>query len=443
MDAFACTFQDPANFISSRLDMSQSHWAQHAKEINKDGVWKDEEVITEKELAEVNSRSIDIMKLDMDVDVESTLTSTEQAFEETVIDAGQRVIVALGDESDLKGVFIKYIGSGDEDDAIGIQNTLCDVLEVCDTDGTGKVDEDKLQTDPDTDELFLEFVFPESAMAQFNSEDVDFSVEIHTIDGNVMIRRYAVEMAKRRQKRYKEYKSWSSFPYYSIPDESYFPDHYRQHTHGKCAVGCGPVAWAMIFGYLDRRSHFKSSTYGTGSQGLYRSGSDGTSGSNSQVAPDWSDTRMRRYKEKLHDILNTFCISSSGATTFAGMDNIESFFKARQKSGNPRVVSDKWLLSYLGVYKESIAGWTRNRIKEGWPVIVTTKKTWISGWHYPVATRYRGRSRKYSNCVKIIIKICGAWKTQVDNDMYLHQGWGGNSDGWYAMKSFFSIAAKY
>ncbi len=198
----------------------------------------------------------------------------------------------------------------------------------------------------------------------------------------------------------------------------------------------------MIFGYFDRRSH-KTSRYGTRSQGLYRSGVDGTSGSNSQVAPSYSDSRMRRYTENLNRITRTFCVGSGGATLIGRMDDVLSFYKARQ-TGNPRLVSDKWLFSYLGMYQDGIADWTRARIREGWPVIVGTKTSIVTGFHYPVVTKYRRRTRRYRNCTRVIIKIYGPWKTEYDFDMFLHQGWKNlDHNKLYSMKSFFSIAAKY
>ncbi len=429
--------------MSKRLDTIQSHWIGHAKEVNKEGKWKDEEVTTEQELAEVSSRSAEVMS-GLNVNVEETPTSTSIAFKEIVIDPGQRVTVAVGDKNELKAVYIKYIGSGNETDVTDIQNTLCSALEVCATDGTGKVDEKELRTDPDTELLSLEFVFPENATGLFDNDDVDFAVEIHDMDGKVRIRRYDVDMAPKRQKRFKEYKSWSDYSSYSIPHEKIFP-YYRQHMYRGCYVGCGNVAWAMIFGYFDRRSHDRTSNYGTGSQGLYRSGLDGSYGSDSERAPYSSDgePRMRRYIERLNHITRTFCVGSEGATLIGRMDDVLSFYKARQ-TGNPRLVSDKWLLSYLGMYHEPIAAWTRARVREGWPVIVGTKVTWVSGFHFPVVTKYRTRSRRYRNCIIVLgVKICGRWKTMHENDMYLHQGWGGYRDGWYPMKSFFSIAAKY
>ncbi len=184
---------------------------------------------TEQELAEVSSRSTDLIS-GLNVNVEETPTSTAIAFNEIVIDPGERVTVAVGDKNELKAVYIKYIGSGNETDVTDIQNKLCSVLVVCATYGTGKVDDDELRTDPDTELLSLEFVFPENATGLFDNDDVDFAVEIHDLNGKVVIRRYDVDMAPKRHKRFKEYKSWGRFSYYSIPDEWTFPD-YRQHHY--------------------------------------------------------------------------------------------------------------------------------------------------------------------------------------------------------------------
>ena len=81
-------------------------------------------------------------------------------------------------------------------------------------------------------------------------------------------------------------------------------------------VGCGPVAWAMVLGYYDRRSHIKTSTFGTGSQDLYRCGPDGMTGSKRCVAPPDSNRdkiRLRKYIEQLARTLGTWCIFKNGA----------------------------------------------------------------------------------------------------------------------------------
>ena len=66
-------------------------------------------------------------------------------------------------------------------------------------------------------------------------------------------------------------------------------------------VGCGPVAWAQVFGYYDRRAHSGSGS--SASQSLYRCGTDGTTGSNSCQAPKYNDNRMKNYIGKMNDIM--------------------------------------------------------------------------------------------------------------------------------------------
>lgn len=38
--------------------------------------------------------------------------------------------------------------------------------------------------------------------------------------------------------------------HFSVPHEEWFPN-YKQHQHGQCMTGSGPVAWAMMLGYYD------------------------------------------------------------------------------------------------------------------------------------------------------------------------------------------------
>ncbi len=436
-------------FISSRLCDNRVEWAKHAVSVRTAGEWRDEEVVTEEELGEKDLGDDVDLESDYDdsgFDPDDMGTSTEDAFQETEVEPGERILVALGQREMLSGVYVKYTGSRDvENDTAPAdqQAQLCLALGVCSAnDSAGMVDPVAFRVDPETGLSYLELVLAENARELFPDSDLDFAVEIHRTNHQVVIRRYALLREARRQKRFKEYQSWSAFTQYSIPSEGIFPD-YQQHDAGRCYVGCGPVAWAMVFGYLDRRSHLTSS-FGTGSRGLYRSGSDGTAGSNNQIAPSFSDSRMQRYTEELNDILGTWCISSSGATLMRRMTRVQSFFQARQSTGSPHVVKDGSWLTFLGVYRESIASWTRARLREGWPVIVGTKEGWFTGWHYPVATKYRTRTRKWRRCFRIFgKKRCFGWKTETDNDMYLHMGWGGYKNGWYAMKSFFSVAARY
>ncbi len=377
-------------FITSRLCDNRVQWARHAVSVRGTGEWRDEEVVTEEELGDTDldddvptDLDLEAADDDPDVDPDDMGTATEDAFQETEVEVGEKILVALGQRDMLGGVYVRYAGSRDTANVtVEGQAQLCHALGVCSSNvSTGRVDPSNFKLDPETGLSYLELILAENARKLFPDSDLDFAVEIHRTNHQVVIRRYVLLREAKRQKRFKEYEPWSSFTQYSIPSESLFPD-YRQHRAGRCWVGCGPVAWAMVFGYLDRRSHLTSS-FGTGSQGLYRSGSDGTTGSNSQVAPSFTDSRMQNYTEELNDILGTWCIFSSGATLMRRMTRVQGFYQARQTTGSPRVIKDGSWLTWLGVYRESIASWTRARLREGWPVIVGTKEGWFTGWHYP------------------------------------------------------------
>ena len=78
--------------------------------------------------------------------------------------------------------------------------------------------------------------------------EVQFMIEFRTLEGRqeMMVRKtFAIDLSPCRKRR------WSSWFYSSVPQEWRFPD-YNQHTCCGCWSGCGPVAWAQIFGYYDR-----------------------------------------------------------------------------------------------------------------------------------------------------------------------------------------------
>ncbi len=445
--------------ISSKLCDIRVEWVKHAIDVNATGEWGDDDVTPE----DVVEDDVSSMLLEMGFDgtddtvIETTGPgmSTEESFQETEVDLGVGITIALGHERMLSGVYVKYISSGEmvnETDLAEGQRRLCDVLSICSTsDTSGSVNPDAFQIDPDTGLSFMELFLAENTRDVFQNADLEFAVEIHRTNQQVLIHHYALPSEPRRQKRFKEYQDWSPFTYYSIPYEHYFPDYDQPSTTFsmfRCKVGSGSVAWAMIFGYLDRRSHYRQNVFGSGSQGLYRDGFAGTTGSNSQIAPSSSygyDSRLQRYIEHLNDVLGTWCIL--GISSTKRMPRVESFFKSRQSTGSPHVVQKKrhWL-SFLKLhrYSDSVESWTRDRLREGWPVIVGTKKSWLGDWHYSVATGYRTQSRRWRRCYWIFWKKrCFGWRTTVSNDMYLHMGSGGYVNGWYPMKSLYSVAAKY
>ncbi len=434
-------------------------WVKHASKVKTSGQWRDEELTSEEVLVQeakfgeeyypdtYPDNQDDAMHVD---EMDDVGRSTAHSYLEIGIQIGEKVTLALGHQSKLDAVRIMFFSSSrlknmSSERQVGLQKGLCYILSVCDMSGNySEVPNDRILIDPDTGLAYIDLELSEITWSVFGEdlEDVEFAVQIRRLDGQTLTRRFAVDGEKEeeetqtvRQKR--ESGPWSGWTYYSIPDEHLFPDYGQHKMRDGTAVGCGPVAWAMIFGYLDRRSHYNPGRYSRGSQGLYRSGSDGTWGSNSERAPSYSDVRMRRYTERVRREINSFGIFRQSATWPHDMDNVEDFFRVRQTTGSPRVRASSWALTWTTIYYGPIAEWTGRRIREGWPVIVGYH---IGGLHYPVATKWRTRTRRTRHCVWF---ICFAWFTERNSDMYLHMGWGGRRNGWYSMDSWVSLAAVY
>ena len=161
-----------------------------------------------------------------------------------------------------------------------------------------------------------------------NRRSVEFELRLQLSTGEVRVTHYSLDSTLSRQKRSRQYTAYATKVFCAIPWETYFPNYWQHDIKTNCPVGCGPVAWAMIFGYYDRRSHYKSSTFGTGSRDLFRCGSDGTTGSNGCVAPvNSNNDKIKKYTEKIAKTLGTWCIFKNGATPVYKMDRIEDFFK--------------------------------------------------------------------------------------------------------------------
>ena len=317
------------------------------------------------------------------------------------------------------------------------QQNLCKALANCETNDTvSSIDTSFIKTENGLS--YLELLLDDDAKDIFGDKQVVFNVE--DVRGNAMAYDNVYEVVyPPKSKRSKQYRSWSGTTYHSIAYwNTGMPDYY-QFQYSGCSVGCGPVAWAQVFCYLDRRSHLYG--YTSGSKGLYRSGSDGTTGSSNQVAPRYiysGTTRVKNYIKKLNNIMGTFCLGSGGATFMSKMDNTESFFQARQTTGNPQVYYKKTILSLLGIYQKDIASYVRAKLRDKWPVIIGWR--YGAAWHYPVVARYRWKKRQYRLC---FLFICGKWKWTYDFDMYLKQGWGGSKNGWYELNAFYAVYCRY
>ncbi|ESO98143.1 hypothetical protein LOTGIDRAFT_239082 [Lottia gigantea] len=358
----------------------------------------------------------------------SILNKHQQASYYHVIGDSHKIVVG-----DNHQIGIKSMNDGEVTHE-EVQTKLCNLLKICNPKDNTLVDSSKFGKTK-YGQAFLEINVPEKVNNVHR-----FKISGYYL-GQFYGRRFMID-AQKREKR--QTTAWTE---YSIDDEYLFPD-YNQHgidckkgwffNSNKvtcCSVGCGPVAWAMVLGYYDRRSHEKRVTYGTGSQSLYNCGVNATSGSPSCEAPSSTTSAVKKLTEYLHYEMKTFCLSGQGATTQDNMKIFEKYFKSHQRSGNASVtIHTEGISSFVGAYNDDIRDSAFSYLRSKWPVVVGIRVNGIFSQHYPVATKYRIRQKQEcsTNCT-----------TSTETDMYLHMGWGGSSNGWRPAKMFFAGVARY
>ncbi len=190
-----------------------------------------------------------------------------------------------------------------------------------------------------------------------------------------------------------------------------------------CKTGCGPTAWAMLFGWADYQASKPGSAW-AGRWGLYRQ--NGGRGADA-VAPSTMDQGVRNMVWEIRNHLGTWCnpVNDNAATFPWDMDQATGYLKGR---ANVR----------LGTYYNSF-GFTESRLRDvaknrirhnGVPVIIGT------GWlnHYPLAWQFASRSRLVTKCF-----LWQCWKErQYSQFFYVNQGWGGKKDGWVPADTWFA-----
>ncbi|MCC6782648.1 MAG: hypothetical protein IT457_07370 [Planctomycetes bacterium] len=214
---------------------------------------------------------------------------------------------------------------------------------------------------------------------------------------------------------------WSSWTTYEADGGSSEQPYYDQFTYGSCYVGCGPVAWAMLFGWGDRQAHDGNPAWSSRT-GLYRTGG-GTSASgasSSAVAPLAMDSGIENVIEELNGWVDTYCLFGGGATWPSDMDEAQGYLSARTSATCTGTDSNTFITS------SSKREDARDSIKDrDTPVIIGTSMG--GGLHYPVAFKYRWRS-----------KTNWLGGTSYDREFYVNPGWGSTgSFQWIEAKTWF------
>lgn len=196
---------------------------------------------------------------------------------------------------------------------------------------------------------------------------------------------------------------------------------YSQFTHDGCAVGCGPVAWAMLFCWADRQAH-NGNTYWAPRVGLYQR--DGGRGTGYAIAPLSMDTGVRNVIKEVNGQVGTWCIGSSGATNPWSMDGASAYLSGRTGAR----LSTHY--NVLGIHEDRLRDYAVSSIRNRQtPAIIGTG--WLS--HYPMAYGYAQQTRIVRKC------FIFCWdETVYDRCFYVNQGWGGSSNGWVSASTWFA-----
>ncbi|HQY91783.1 hypothetical protein [Caldilinea sp.] len=190
------------------------------------------------------------------------------------------------------------------------------------------------------------------------------------------------------------------------------PAHQRVNTSA-CWSGCGATAWAMIFGWVDRRAaegHARWANH----WGIYRV--NGGLGANA-VEPLNQDGGVDNMTWEIRNRMGTYCSGSGGATKFSRMiDAIEYVRPRATAAATMRTRYDPTKLCWFGACNDA-----RNLAKDQ---IVLRQAPAIVGYdnHYAMAYGYAHRSKT----------SCFLWWCSTDWSrwFWVNQGWGGSGNDW-------------
>lgn len=346
-------------------------------------------------------------------------TRKKKVTDEEALSPGSVVKVALGENIKSLNICVTSFGKHGINRVLKStkatwQRKLCKVLvDVC-LDGTSKVNLSAVKKTPNNVAyLKLEIHGNPAFVKRTLGHEVGFQIRIQMYNHPLAIKHYAINLQSKRIGRSLQINGNKKIPGadYDMPD-------YNQHKCcGNCYSGCGPVAWAQVFGYYDRRASSFSSIF---SPQIY--------GDRYTKAPKTMTKEVRYFVEDIRRQVKTFCRNGQGSTYVRKMRRIKRWFKARQ--GKKARVK-----SYIRPRK---AKWLRSKGKRwldfGYPVVFGFRSSKKSG-HAVVATKYRTKTRYYRHCKKRWWrKIKCTWKKVQDYEFFLHWGWGGRENKWQMLE---------
>lgn len=212
----------------------------------------------------------------------------------------------------------------------------------------------------------------------------------------------------------------SSLTYYWAAGGHAAQPKYNQFSYKGCQVGCGAVAWGILFAWADRQAG-SGNSYWAGRWGIYRQ--NGGSGANA-LAPLNMDDGVKNMIREIRDHIGTFCISGQGATWPWSMSSARKYLSGRTGA----TLSTHY--NAAGISTDDLRDIVIRSIRyRKTPAIIGT------GWlyHYPVAYGYYWTSRVVRRCF-----IACWYETIYDRFFYVNQGWGGSGNGWISASTWFA-----
>ena len=174
--------------------------------------------------------------------------------------------------------------------------------------------------------------------------------------------------------------SWTTLTYYQAGTWGQ-QRAYDQFMYGECAVGCGPVAWTMLFGWADNQAAIGNAMWAP-RWGLYRA--DGGYGANA-IAPQLPTAGIDNVSKELNDRMGTICFMDGGLTYPWDMPLAVGYLNGRTGT----TLDATW--SVPGVTTTGLRIQARNAIRDrNTPAVIGTG---FAPAHYEIAYGYRYRYR--------------------------------------------------
>ncbi len=175
---------------------------------------------------------------------------------------------------------------------------------------------------------------------------------------------------------------WSRWTYHSAGGNS-DQRTYWQETHPTkgCPTGCGPVAWAMLFGWADFKAAQDHPRW-KNRRGIYRENGGRTGGA---VAPKVMDQGIRNVILELNQAMDTYCFVGGGLTEPWDMIGASGYLEGRT-AASLRTEYSGVLIPTDGLRTRAQDSIRRNDT----PAVVGIG---LAPAHYPLAYKYRYRTR--------------------------------------------------